>query len=75
MDQQTGDRLTAFRNAMEDHVSYIEVYAKDVRDPEREGFCSFSLLQWRDVDSQEQNLWTPVSVNDWVIVLLFSRYA
>ena len=34
MDQQTGDRLTALRNALEDHVSYIEVYAGDVRDPE-----------------------------------------
>ncbi len=35
MDQQTGDRLTAFRNALEDHVSYVEVYASDVKDPER----------------------------------------
>jgi hypothetical protein len=33
LDQQTGDRLTAFRNAMEDHANYIEVYAADVRDP------------------------------------------
>lgn len=33
VDAQAGDRMTAFRNAMEDHASYIEVYASDVRDP------------------------------------------
>ncbi len=33
MDKQTGDRMTAFRNAIEDNVSYVEVYASDVRDP------------------------------------------
>jgi hypothetical protein len=26
----------AFRNALEDHVSYVEVYASDVRDPGQE---------------------------------------
>jgi hypothetical protein len=31
-DKQTGDRLTAFRNAVEDRVGYLEVYASDVRD-------------------------------------------
>jgi hypothetical protein len=33
LDKETGDRLTAFRNALEDHVSYIEIYATDVTDP------------------------------------------
>ena len=33
LEKQTGNRLAAFRNAMEDHVSYVEVYASDVRDP------------------------------------------
>ena len=32
LEKQTGDRLTAFRNALEDGASYIEVYASDVRD-------------------------------------------
>jgi hypothetical protein len=31
--QQTGDRQTAFRIALEDRASYIEVYASDIRDP------------------------------------------
>lgn len=30
--EQTGDRRTAFRNALEDRVTYVEVYASDVRD-------------------------------------------
>jgi hypothetical protein len=33
LDQQTGDRLIAFRNAKEDYINYMEVYAGDVRDP------------------------------------------
>jgi hypothetical protein len=33
VEKQTGDWLAAFRNAMEDHASYVEVYANDVRDP------------------------------------------
>jgi Beta-galactosidase len=37
LEQQTGDRLAAFRNALEDHVSYLEVYASDVRDPGQRG--------------------------------------
>jgi Beta-galactosidase len=32
LEGQTGDRLTAFRNALEDRASYIEVYASDVKD-------------------------------------------
>jgi hypothetical protein len=33
--QQTGDRQLAFRKALEDRASYIEVYASDIRDPEQ----------------------------------------
>jgi hypothetical protein len=33
LDKQVGDRVIAFRNALEDHASYVEVYASDVRDP------------------------------------------
>lgn len=33
LDAKVGDRKEAFRNAIEDHASYIEVYASDVRDP------------------------------------------
>ena len=29
--------MTAFRNALEDRVSYLEVYASDVRDPGQRG--------------------------------------
>jgi hypothetical protein len=32
LEQQTGDRSAAFRNAMEDRASYVEVYASDVQD-------------------------------------------
>jgi hypothetical protein len=31
--QETGDRKAAFRNALEDRASYVEVYASDIRDP------------------------------------------
>jgi len=41
LDKETGDRLTAFRNALEDHVSYIEVYAGDVRDPNQRRALQF----------------------------------
>ena len=40
-DKETGDRLTAFRNALEDHVSYIEMYASDVRDPNQRRSLQF----------------------------------
>lgn len=33
LENQIGDRMTAFRNALEDRVSYLEIYASDVRDP------------------------------------------
>jgi hypothetical protein len=33
LDGQTGNRLAAFRHALDDHVSYVEVYASDVVDP------------------------------------------
>lgn len=33
LDTQTGDRFTAFQHALEDHASYVEVYAQDVRHP------------------------------------------
>lgn len=33
LDAKTGDRLTCFRVAVEDHASYIEVYSSDVTDP------------------------------------------
>lgn len=37
VDKQTGDRMMAFSNAIEDNVSYVEVYASDVRDPGLKG--------------------------------------
>lgn len=37
LDEETGDRGRAFRNAIEDDASYIEVYADDVNDPKLEG--------------------------------------
>jgi hypothetical protein len=45
VEKQTGDRLTAFRNALEDHVSYIEVYASDVRDPAQRRALQFLSTQ------------------------------
>jgi hypothetical protein len=41
LDQQTGDRLTAFRNAVDDRVSYLEVYASDVRDTDHRRALQF----------------------------------
>lgn len=41
VDKETGDRMTAFRNAIEDHVSYVEVYASDVRDPAKRDALQF----------------------------------
>jgi hypothetical protein len=41
LEKQTGDRLTAFRNALEDRVSYLEIYASDVRDPGQRGALQF----------------------------------
>lgn len=35
LDKQAGDRTSAFRHALEDRVSYLEIYASDVRDPEQ----------------------------------------
>jgi hypothetical protein len=37
LEKQTGDRMTAFRNALEDRVSYLEIYSSDVRDPGQRG--------------------------------------
>jgi len=37
LEGQTGDRVAAFRHALEDNVSYVEVYAPDVRDPKLRG--------------------------------------
>jgi hypothetical protein len=42
---QTGDRMTAFRNALEDRVSYVEVYASDVRDPTQQRALQFLSIQ------------------------------
>lgn len=36
LNEEVGDRGRAFRNAIEDNASYIEVYAGDVNDPELE---------------------------------------
>jgi Beta-galactosidase len=41
LEGQTGDRIIAFRNAREDLVSYVEVYASDVRDPGQNGALQF----------------------------------
>jgi hypothetical protein len=41
LDSQTGDRLTAFRNALEDHASYLEVYISDVKDSGQRGALQF----------------------------------
>jgi hypothetical protein len=41
LDQQAGDRMSAFRNAIEDHASYVEVYAADVRDPAQQRALQF----------------------------------
>jgi hypothetical protein len=41
LDQQTGDRMVAFRIAIEDHASYVEVYASDVRDAELKGALEY----------------------------------
>lgn len=31
LDEETGDRCVAFKNAREDHASYLEVYSSDIR--------------------------------------------
>ena len=41
LEGQTGNRLAAFRNAQEDHASYVEVYAPDVRDLGQRGALQF----------------------------------
>jgi hypothetical protein len=41
LDRQTGDRMMAFRNAIEDNVSYVEVYTSDVRDAGLRGALQF----------------------------------
>jgi hypothetical protein len=39
--ERTGDRIAAFRNALEDRVGYVEVYAADVRDPAQQRALQF----------------------------------
>ncbi len=39
--QQTGDRMAAFRNALEDQADYVEVYASDVQDPDQRNALEF----------------------------------
>ncbi len=34
LDARVGDRLTAFQHARDDGAGYVEVYARDVRDPD-----------------------------------------
>jgi hypothetical protein len=41
LEGQTGDRMQAFRNASEDHVGYLEVYASDVSDPQQKRALQF----------------------------------
>ncbi len=41
LERQTGDRVAAFRHALEDNVSYVEVYGPDVRDPRLRGALEF----------------------------------
>lgn len=41
LEKQTGDRVAAFRHALEDNVSYVEVYAPDVRDSRLRGALEF----------------------------------
>ncbi len=41
LDQQAGNRMEAFRIAIEDHARYVEVYASDVRDPKLKGALEF----------------------------------
>jgi hypothetical protein len=41
LDQQAGDRMAAFRIAIEDRASYVEVYAADVRDPAQQRALQF----------------------------------
>jgi hypothetical protein len=41
LDKETGDRFKAFRNAIEDHASYVEVYTTDVKDPAQRSALQF----------------------------------
>lgn len=41
LERQAGDRLTAFRHAVEDGISYLEIYASDIRDPRQRGALQF----------------------------------
>ena len=41
LERQTGDRVAAFRHALEDNASYVEVYAPDVRDARLRGALEF----------------------------------
>jgi hypothetical protein len=45
LDQQAGDRMAAFRVAVEDRASYVEVYASDVRDAGLKGALEYLAAQ------------------------------
>jgi Beta-galactosidase len=48
LENRVGDRTAAFRNALEDHASYIEVYASDIRDPLQKSALQFLATAGRE---------------------------
>jgi len=46
LDAQLGDRKRAFENALQDHVSYVEVYRADLLDPQWKGSLQQLARRW-----------------------------